>query len=199
MSHLRSILITLALSFVVLSIPASAQDFERGYRAFERGDYAAALRDFRPLADRGIAKAQLAMGLSYLFGEGKLNNGTKAIFWIRKAAEQDFVPAQNMLGRLYANGQGVPEDRTAAHHWYLRASEQGDAQSQTQLGVQYLEGIGIPKDIGRAYMWFNLAAAQGNADGRKAKDMLVEIMDPEDITEAQRLSRECLERDYKGC
>jgi hypothetical protein len=56
--------ITLVLSFVCLVIPAWA-DFEAGVDAYNRGDYATALREWRSLAERGNASAQFNLGALY--------------------------------------------------------------------------------------------------------------------------------------
>jgi len=58
------------------------------------------------------------------------------------------------------------------------------------LGFMYYNGEGVAKDYVLAYMWFNLASAQ---DYDKAKDsikILEEKMTPDQIEEAQKLSRE---------
>ncbi len=47
----------IAVLLVVLSAPAWA-DYQAGTDAYTRGDYAAALRDFRPFAEPGDAEAQ---------------------------------------------------------------------------------------------------------------------------------------------
>ena len=47
--------LALALAFAA---PLAAQNHDAGRQAFERGDYAAALREFRPLAERGNALAE---------------------------------------------------------------------------------------------------------------------------------------------
>ena len=39
-------------------MPAIAQDFDKGLAAAQRGDYAAALQEWRPLAERGNVDAQ---------------------------------------------------------------------------------------------------------------------------------------------
>ena len=46
--------IALILSIVCLATPAWA-DFQAGMKAFERADYETALREWRPLAERGDA------------------------------------------------------------------------------------------------------------------------------------------------
>ena len=42
----------------------------RGPEAFRRGDYATALREFRPLAEQGFVRAQFNLELMYFKGEG---------------------------------------------------------------------------------------------------------------------------------
>ncbi len=50
-----------------LTAPAWAGFYE-GVAAYQRGDYATALREFRPLAERGIAIAQRNLGVMYIQG-----------------------------------------------------------------------------------------------------------------------------------
>ena len=57
----------------------------------------------------------------------------------------------------------------------------------------YAQGFGVPEDIVLAYMWFNIAAAQGNESARNNKDFAEQQMTREQITEAQRLTREWIE------
>ena len=40
-------------------------DFDDGWAAYEAGDYATALKEFRPLAEQGDAEAQYWLGLMY--------------------------------------------------------------------------------------------------------------------------------------
>src|SRR5437016_91584 len=55
--------------FCLLSIPALA-DLAEGKRALVRGDYAAALKEFLPLARQGNPDAQFNLGLMYDQGHG---------------------------------------------------------------------------------------------------------------------------------
>ncbi len=43
---------------LALAAPAQAQDLEKGWSAYLRGDYVTALREFRPLAGAGVAEAR---------------------------------------------------------------------------------------------------------------------------------------------
>src|SRR5512137_496566 len=70
--------------------------------AYQRGDYATALRLFRPLAEQGDAAAQNYLGIMYATGRGVPRDDAEAVRWYRKAAEQGFTPAQRNLGIMYA-------------------------------------------------------------------------------------------------
>ena len=75
----------LVLSFVCLPTPAWA-DFETGMDAYQRGNYATALGEWRPLAEQGDAQAQLHLGLLYATGDGVPQDYAKARQWYEKAA-----------------------------------------------------------------------------------------------------------------
>ena len=44
-----------------------------GFNAYEGGDYATALREWKPLAEQGDASAQYSLGVMYKKGQGVLN------------------------------------------------------------------------------------------------------------------------------
>ncbi len=72
--------------------------FESGVEAAARGDYAAAIREWRPLAERGEASSQYSLGALYAEGKGVSLDGKEAARWYRLAAEQGYVEAQYALG-----------------------------------------------------------------------------------------------------
>ena len=86
-----------ALLFLAATSVAAA-DFAAGVRAYNRGDYASAFREFRALAEQGDASAQFNLGLMYDNGNGVPEDDRQAVFWYRKAAEQGVAGAQNNLG-----------------------------------------------------------------------------------------------------
>ena len=180
---------------LVLSAPSLAADFEAAEKAYQRGDYATALKELRPLAEQGDAKAQTSLGSMYGKGEGVPQDYAEAMKWHRLAAEQGDAQAQVSLGVMYASGEGVPEDYAEAMKWWRRAAEQGNAQAQVSLGVTYANGEGVPRDYVQAHMWLNLAAARLTPDFRRnwaagARDDIEERMTPAQVAEAQRLARE---------
>jgi TPR repeat protein len=191
-------IVVLAVAMLAASQVAAA-DLQKGVEAAQRGDYAAALKEWRPLAEAGDALAQYFLGSSYYHGQGVVQDYEEAARWLTLAAEQGFAPAQYFLGRMYRQGQGVAQDYEEAARWLTLAAEQGVAPAQSNLGVMYGQGLGVPQDYAKAYMWINLAAAQGDEDVVEFRDELNKSLTPEQVTEGQRLARQCLAANYKGC
>ena len=99
MKTIKTIAAFFAVSlFFVFGSPAIAQDLDKGLAALQRGDHAAALKEWRPLAEQGNALAQSALGLMYYEGRGVTRDYLEAVEWYRKAAEQGNAWAQNNLG-----------------------------------------------------------------------------------------------------
>ncbi len=159
-------LISLAVLALLLAGPAGAQDFKGAAEAYKRGDYHAAQKGWRALAERGDAHSQFMLGALYAAGKGVARDYVRAAEWYRKAARQGLAAAQNNLGFLYDRGLGVPQDDDQAVIWYLRAARQGHAQAQNNLGVMYGTGRGVPRNQFEALKWFRLSAAQGNAQAQ---------------------------------
>ena len=113
----------------------AAQDFKKGLAADQRGDYATALRQWRPLAEQGDADAQFNVGNAYHTGQGVPQDDAEAVKWYRKAAEQGDVMAQHNLGALYCKGQGVPQDDVLAHMWFSLAAAQGNEEAVKNRGI----------------------------------------------------------------
>jgi hypothetical protein len=179
-----------AVALFVGSMPAHAADLSVGYKAYQSGDYATALRIFRQFAGQGDTTAQFNLGLMYGNGRGVPQDYKEAMRWYRKAADQGVANAQYNVGVMYEKGRGVPQDYGEAVKWYRKAADQGDADAQFNLGIMYRKGQGVTQNYVQAHMWFNFAAARGDKNARESRDRLAEQMTPEQIAEAQRLARE---------
>ena len=67
--------ITIILAFLVmLSSPVAAQDYDKGLAAYINEDYATAFKEWKPLADQGLAIAQLNLGVMYTNGWGVMQD-----------------------------------------------------------------------------------------------------------------------------
>ena len=65
--------------------------------AYNRGDYVPAIRLFRPLAERGNAKAQSLIGSMYHRGQGVARNPARAFRWFSRAAARGDAKANAEL------------------------------------------------------------------------------------------------------
>jgi uncharacterized protein len=143
-------------------------DYQAGYDAYDRGDYATALREWKPLAYRGNATAQFLLGMLYDRGEGVPQDYAEAAQWYHKAAVQGNATTQFLLGDMHNKGQGVPQSHAEAAKWYRRAAEQGNAMAQHNLGIMYANGQGVQQDYAEAVKWYRRAADQGTARAQHA-------------------------------
>ncbi|ANX03401.1 hypothetical protein PG2T_03795 [Immundisolibacter cernigliae] len=134
---------------------------EDGWAAYERGDYATALRVFRTLAERGDTNAQNSLGVMYNNGIGVTTNHAEAAKWYRLAAEQGNAYCQNMLGFMYGNGEGVAQDRVQAYKWLELAATLLPASDAANRKIAV-----------------------------ENRDLVATLMTPAELAEAQRLVRE---------
>ena len=176
-----------------------AQDFQKGSTAYRAGDYKAALREFRPLAEQGNADAQFLIGSMYFNGQGLLQDYAEAARWYLLAAEQGDAYAQVDLGIMYKNGQGLLQDYAEAARWFRLAAKQGDAYAQSLLGMAYAIGLGVPKDLVMSHMWTNIASANGDSSASKTRNEITLFMTTEEISEAKAMAGKCFSSGYKKC
>ena len=62
-------------------------------------------QETKRLAERGLAFAQVNLGLMYDNGEGVTENDAEAVRWYRLAAEQGYASGQYNLGLMYDLGE----------------------------------------------------------------------------------------------
>jgi TPR repeat protein len=181
-----------ALASLLLALAAAAParaDFEAGIAAARAGDYATALREWRPLAHGGHRDAQFNLGLLYENGLGVAADGGEAARWYRRAAEQDDRQAQAYLAEMYAKGLGIPRDDIEALRWYRRAAERGHAASQYNVGLFYATGRGVaPSDV-QAVAWITVSLENGAAP-TELLGVLRKHMSAASMREATRLADE---------
>jgi uncharacterized protein len=181
----------------------SADPLEDGIAAYQRGDFATALRLFQPLAEQGDASAQSNLGVMYEQGRGVAQNYREAMRWFRLAAMQGDASAQSNLGVMYFKGQGIAQDFREAMKWYRLGAGQGNAEAQFNLGVMYEQGRGVPQDLLRAHMWFNLAVSQSSEENGKLaiknRDIVTRRLTRAQLFQAQEMARQCEANGFKNC
>ena len=118
--------ITIIIFQMLFSTNTWSADLAKGAMAYKNGDHAAALREWKPLAFQGNAKAQFFLGNMYYKGIGVPQDDGAAYKWFKKAAQQGLTRAQNNLGTLYMRGLGVSRNNTRAFIWLHITALQGD-------------------------------------------------------------------------
>ena len=133
---------------------------------------------------------------------------------LKSKAEQGNADLQYLLGNISKE----ENDPAQAAKWYERAALQGNGDAQLSLGEMFARGEGVSQDFVEAYKWFNIAATSTNAPptngvvftheltaaqkeflapifettaekARRARAELAKQIMPEQIAEAQRLTR----------
>lgn len=132
-------------------------DVQAGVELWQSGNYPAAVKEWRALADKGDADAQFNLGQAYKLGRGVPADLGSAQSWYEKAAAKGHEQAQANLGLiLFQKGE-----RAKALPWLRKAADAGDPRAQYVLGTAMFNGDLISKDWPRAYAFMQLAAAQG--------------------------------------
>ncbi len=86
MRHMMKRILAGVVLAVMLTGGAAAGPIEDGLAAHERGDYAWALRLFRPLGEQGNASAQYNLGVMYALGQGVPRDNVQAYMWFDLSA-----------------------------------------------------------------------------------------------------------------
>jgi TPR repeat protein len=156
--------LTLPLALVIGAGSPLRADVDGSWRAYLASDYAKALRELRPLAEAGDARAQYYLGTMYNHGHGVARDPQAAAGWYEKAARQGHVDAPFTLGfLLYYGAAGLEANPAAAAPWLDLAAQQGNATAQYLLAGLYRDGIGLAADRVMALRWALQAANKGIA------------------------------------
>lgn len=158
--------------------------FNEGMDAYSHGDFPAALKEFKAVADSGDRYAQFNLGVMHALGQGVRKDEEAAVVWYRKAAEQGLAWAQFNLGQAYEEAFGVLRDEAVAVNWYRKAAEQDYPRAQFNLGLMYARGLGVKPDIVQAYKWFHLAALGGEPYAERNRDNAEKKMTARQINQA---------------
>jgi len=161
---------------LAVSGPLGAQSVQAGTDAWSRGEYAAAVAIWRPLAEKGDADAQFNLAQAYRFGRGVAINLGAAQAWYERAASKGHVMAQYILGRmLFMNG-----NHTGGARWLKTAADNGEPLAMLAYGTALFNGDGVPQNQVLGYAYVSRAANKGlGAAGDTLADM-DQILSPED-------------------
>lgn len=97
-SHMRVLGVLIICIAVCLSgCFGGRMTFAEGIRCFQVQDYRQAFIHLMPAAKAGNPDAQYAIGYMYYYGQGVLENRTKAWYWIKCAAEAGQIDAIHVM------------------------------------------------------------------------------------------------------
>jgi uncharacterized protein len=143
---------------LLLATPALA-DVKTGVDAWGRGDYPAAVKEWRPLAVAGDADAAFNLAQAYKLGRGVPVDLKLAQDWYQKAADKGHIRAEDNLGLvMFQNG-----DRQRALPYIQKSADRGEPRAQYVLGTALFNGDMVKKDWVRAYAMMTRASAAGIA------------------------------------
>ncbi len=142
---------------------APADPLNDGQRAFDRGDFAEAQRQWLPRAEAGDPQAQLEIGALYDFGRGVPQDAATAFAWYMRAARAGLAEAEINVAVMLDSGRGVAHDTAQAALWYARAALRGSHRAEYNLAGLYATGEGVPRDLGAAIALYRAAASGGLA------------------------------------
>jgi TPR repeat protein len=91
-----------------LTKPLQAGPLEDGGAAYERGNYATALRLFKPLAEQGDAAAQFFLGSMYAQGKGVPQDYVLPHMWVNLAAARYSDPSEKEKREITAKVRDRP-------------------------------------------------------------------------------------------
>ena len=93
----------------------------------------------------------------------------------------------------------MPNAPMGASYTTWRDTSQGNADAENNLGAMYYNGQGVLQDNVYAHIWWSIAASNGAGDAVKNRDIAAKRMTTEQVAQAQKLARECVKKNYKGC
>jgi TPR repeat protein len=186
-NNMRGVLRAL-VAFAIASICVGA-DFQAGKLAYERGDYAAALELWIPVAERGDRQAQRQLGELYRDGKGTPADKIQSLRWYRLASAQGDTKASFEVVHLCTPDEFFTYDLPDACRQvaegdseYRRIygeirtlAERGDAEAQFMLSMimqtilshdEYRDkdnGSKLTPKGREAHKWLHDAAKQGYA------------------------------------
>lgn len=138
----RAALLASLLALATIAVPdAGRADTARGWRAYASGDYEAAIREWRPLAEAGDHEAAYGVGMAWQI----MGRPARAVPWYEQAARAGSADAQVLLGTIYARGTGVPRDLVRAYAWLRLAVAQ--KHPNAALLLDDVAGLMTPEQI----------------------------------------------------
>jgi len=173
-SSFKPLLFAMAAGGALIGAAPAMADVKAGVDDWGRGDFAAAVREWRGPAEKGDADAQFNLAQAYKLGRGVPLDLAYAEMLYAKAAMQGHLQASDFYGLLlYQRGQ-----HAAAMPYIRAAADRGNASALYLLGLSYFNADTMGKDWVRAYALEHLASQPTTtAPGLPQAKQALELMD----------------------
>ncbi|MDE1151405.1 MAG: tetratricopeptide repeat protein [Micavibrio sp.] len=170
--------------------------FQRGKRAYDRGDWLKAITDLRPLAEMNDVRAMVLLGNMYAEGNGVIQSNEEAFALYHKAALLENTDGMVAIAALYRQGMGVGINTRLAIGWFNRAARLGDQQGAFFYGISIFEGskgttYDLKPDRKLAYKWFRIAATHGDNkkmrfQAYKVAEIIAKDLPPDQVIDLEK-------------
>ena len=103
-----------------MSSATASADYQEGLDAYDAGDYATAMKEWRPLAEQGNADAQYNLGFMNSNGNGVPQDDVEAVKWYRLAADQGDADARGNkeIVEKKMTKQQIAEGQRLSREWF---------------------------------------------------------------------------------
>ena len=160
-------------------------DVKAGVDAWARGDFKAAVEQWRGPAIAGDPDAQFNLGQAYKLGRGVPVDPGLAQSWFHKAALQGHEQASdNYALALFQGGR-----KEEALPWLQHSAARGEPRCQLVLGTMLFNGDGVPRDYPRAFALMTRAAAAGLPSASETLAQMDQYITPQDRRKGTELAQ----------
>ena len=173
---MRNLVRVMVAASMLAAAPVAAQTIKAGVDAWKRGDYQAAVDEWRGPAVAGDPDAQYNLAQAYKLGRGVPLDPALAESWFRKAAMQGHYQAEDNYGlALFTDGK-----KAEALPWLEKSVARGEPRAQLVLGTMLFNGDGVGRDYPRAYALMTRASQQGLKSASETLAQMDQYITPED-------------------
>jgi TPR repeat protein len=163
---------------LMLTAGYAEAEFYAGRDAFRRGDYATALKELQPEADRNNPEAIAIIARMYQGGFGVKKDIAKATALFKRAAELGDPESAYDYGIARALGDGVEADLGEGLKWLYISQRLGNEKAQT-----YLKTLKMPSELTAEA---RLEAAKWHAAFKKKQDARLKAEEAADTAKAKQ-------------
>ena len=147
MFKLSGLAAAVLIAGLTANVSVANATWDEAAKAFAKKEYQAALKLFRPLAEKGNALAQYNIALMHRMGLGVTKDQREARKWSRLAAKQGNTDAQVMLGSLYAKADGGEFRRRSSRLHVVRGRGRAGQCGSEERTRRDLEGADAAADL----------------------------------------------------